>query len=342
MHHLCTGQTVKLCLGQTVSWSQSLGVNSFFFWVFFGAFWTNSHWIQFFRVFPVCGIGMFFFKCFRRELCSYAISFWLSQGVLFEQNCILTNLIEKWRHLPRKNIKNRTALECVGRMHQNKEIVNGNSWSNPLPGRLSCFCIYVMWFVMVRHHLVSGGFAFGKASSFAAGPWVCFCTPGPAVSRHETDETRATWLHMAPWLAAGMRGERWSSGNGLGLWSRNDAVSAVPDIDIARLHQAEEVLGITQQLGNRLGCFQTFVPFWLELRIGVAMDMDGSSALCTLQSTWGSMGSMGQHGGCFNLACQHFCYVIELLALCSMTACSWIFSQHDLWVPLKPLNTDVG
>ena len=74
MHHLCTGQTVKLCLGQTVSWSQSLGVNSFFL-DFFGAFLTNSHWIQFFSVFPVCGIGMFFFKCFRRELCSYAISF---------------------------------------------------------------------------------------------------------------------------------------------------------------------------------------------------------------------------------------------------------------------------
>ena len=34
MHHLCTGQTVKLCLGQTVSWSQSLGVNSFFFGIF--------------------------------------------------------------------------------------------------------------------------------------------------------------------------------------------------------------------------------------------------------------------------------------------------------------------
>jgi hypothetical protein len=43
---------------------------------------------------------------------------------------------------------------------------------------------------------VSGGFACGKASSFAAGPWVCFCTPGPAVSRHETDETRATWLQL--------------------------------------------------------------------------------------------------------------------------------------------------
>ena len=39
-----------------------------------------------------------------------------------EENCILTDFLERRRHLPRENIKKRAALEFVGRMHQNKEM----------------------------------------------------------------------------------------------------------------------------------------------------------------------------------------------------------------------------